>query len=208
MVAALVPGADALVGRFRDELDPTARRGLGAHLTLVYPFVEPADVTHATVDALGAAVAPMEPFPCTFGTLRWFGARVLWLAPDPVAPFREIADRIRRHVPGLTPEERELVPAPDRRPAPGRAPRGAAGRRGGPRPAVAADGPDRPRPAHGPHRDVGRRRRGPPAGLTPPDGQRFWTVRARMPSVALSACSEITGKMSRSAHSRWMDDQS
>lgn len=110
MVAALVPGADALVGRFRNELDPTARRGLGAHLTLVYPFVEPADVTPATVDALRAAVAPTAPFPCTFGELRWFGARVLWLAPDPVAPFREIADRIRRHIPGLAPEERELVP--------------------------------------------------------------------------------------------------
>jgi 2'-5' RNA ligase len=110
MVAALVPGADALVGPFRDELDPTARRGLGAHLTLVYPFVEPAAVTPATVDTLRAAVAPTAPFPCTFGELRWFGARVLWLAPDPVAPFREIADRIRRHVPGLAPEERELVP--------------------------------------------------------------------------------------------------
>jgi 2'-5' RNA ligase len=110
MVAALVPGADALVGPFRDGLDPTARRGLGAHLTLVYPFVEPAAVTPATVDALRAAVAPTAPFPCTFGELRWFGARVLWLAPDPVAPFREIADRVRRHVPGLAPEERELVP--------------------------------------------------------------------------------------------------
>jgi 2'-5' RNA ligase len=110
MVAALVPGADALVGPFRDELDPTARRGLGAHLTLVYPFVEPADVTPATVDALRAAVAPVASFPCTFGALRWFGARVLWLAPDPVAPFREIADRIRRRIPGLAPEERELVP--------------------------------------------------------------------------------------------------
>lgn len=110
MVAALVPGADALVGAFRDELDPTARRRLGAHLTLVYPFVEPAGVTPATVDALRAAVAPMAAFPCTFGALRWFGARVLWLAPDPVTPFREIADRIRRHVPGLAPEGRELVP--------------------------------------------------------------------------------------------------
>lgn len=94
MVAALVPGAEALVGPFRDELDPTARRGLGAHLTLVHPFVEPADVTPATVDALRAAVAPTAPFACTFGALRWFGARVLWLAPDPDAPFREIADRI------------------------------------------------------------------------------------------------------------------
>jgi 2'-5' RNA ligase len=110
MVAVLVPGAEPLVGAHRDELDPTARRGLGAHLTLVYPFVEPAEVTDATVAALRAAVAPVAPFRCTFGGLRWFGRGVLWLAPDPVAPFRDLAARIRRHVPDLAPEERELVP--------------------------------------------------------------------------------------------------
>jgi 2'-5' RNA ligase len=110
MVAVLVPGAEPLVGPFRDELDPTARRGLGAHLTLVYPFVEPADVTDATVEALRTAVAPVAPFSCDFGALRWFGRRVLWLAPEPVAPFREIAGRIRREVPGLAAEDRELVP--------------------------------------------------------------------------------------------------
>lgn len=110
MIAVLVPGAEPLVGPFRDELDPTARRGLGAHLTLVHPFLEPADVTDATVDALRTAVAPVAPFSCGFEALRWFGRRVLWLAPEPVAPFREIAERIRRQVPGLVPEERELVP--------------------------------------------------------------------------------------------------
>lgn len=110
MVAVLVPEAEPLVGPFRDELDPTARRGLGAHLTLVYPFVEPADVTDATVDALRSAVAPVAPFSCDFGALRWFGRRVLWLAPEPVAPLREIAARIRQHVPDLAPEDRELVP--------------------------------------------------------------------------------------------------
>lgn len=110
MIAALVPDADPLVGPFRERLDPTARRGLGAHLTLVYPFLEPAEVTDAAVDALRGAVASVAPFSCTFGELRWFSRRVLWLAPDPVAPFREIAERVRRAVPEVPPEDRELVP--------------------------------------------------------------------------------------------------
>jgi len=109
MIAALVPGAEPLVGAYRDELDPTARRGLGAHLTLVYPFVEPAEVTDATVDALRAAVAAVPAFDCTFGELRWFGRRVLWLAPDAVGELREIAARVRAAFPAL-PAERPDAP--------------------------------------------------------------------------------------------------
>jgi 2'-5' RNA ligase len=110
MIAVLVPAAEPLVGPYRDRLDPTARRGLGAHLTLVHPFLEPAEVTDATVAALRDAVASVAPFSCTFAELRWFDRRVLWLAPDPVAPFRAIAARVRRAVPGVPAEDRELVP--------------------------------------------------------------------------------------------------
>jgi 2'-5' RNA ligase len=110
MIAVLVPAAEPLVGPYRERLDPTARRGLGAHLTLVYPFLEPAEVTDAAVAALREAVAPVAPFSCTFAGLRWFDRRVLWLAPDPVAPFVEIAARVRGAVPGVPAEDRDLVP--------------------------------------------------------------------------------------------------
>lgn len=110
MIAALVPDAEPLVGAFRDELDPTARRGLGAHLTLVHPFLEPHRVTAATVATWRAVVASVPAFAVTFGELRWFGTRVLWLAPDAVAGFGEIADRIRAAFPELAAPDRELVP--------------------------------------------------------------------------------------------------
>jgi len=111
MIAALVPDAEPVVGPLRERLDPTARHGLGAHLTLVYPFTEPPRVTDATVAALREAVAPLAPFPCRFGAVRWFGRRVLWLAPDDPEPFREIAARIVDGVDDLPPrEDRELVP--------------------------------------------------------------------------------------------------
>jgi 2'-5' RNA ligase len=110
MVVALVADAEPLVGAHRDRLDPTTRRGLGAHVTLVYPFVEPARITEDTVRDLRAALAPVAPFACAFPALRWFSDRVLWLAPDPVAPFVEIADRIVHDVPGCPPAQRDLVP--------------------------------------------------------------------------------------------------
>jgi 2'-5' RNA ligase len=110
MVVALVADAEPLVGRHRDRLDPTTGRGLGAHVTLVYPFVDPARITDATVRDLRAALAEVAPFACAFSALRWFSDRVLWLAPDPVTPFVEIADRIVRDVPGCPPPQRDLVP--------------------------------------------------------------------------------------------------
>lgn len=110
MIAVPVPDAEPLVGAHRAELDPTARRGLGAHVTLVYPFVEPAAVTDATVDALRDAVAAVPAFTATFAELRWFADRVLWLAPDPAAGFRAIADAVRAAFPELPAEDRELVP--------------------------------------------------------------------------------------------------
>jgi 2'-5' RNA ligase len=110
MIAVLVPDAEPVVGPYRERLDPTSRRGLGAHLTLVHPFLEPARVTDAVVAALRDAVAPVEPFPCTFAHVRWFDRRVLWLAPDPVEPFREIAERVRHAAPEVPAEDRELVP--------------------------------------------------------------------------------------------------
>ncbi len=110
MIVALVADAEPLVGAHRDRLDPTTRTGLGAHVTLVYPFVEPARITDATVDDLRAAVAPVAPFTCTFPGLRWFSDRVLWLAPEPAAPFVEIAERITRDVPDCPPPQRALVP--------------------------------------------------------------------------------------------------
>ena len=110
MIAALVPDAEPLVGHLRARLDPTARRGLGAHLTLVYPFVEPARITDATLADLRAAVADLPPVTVTFGALSWFGERVLWLAPEPADPFRQIATQVVAGVDGVPAPTRELVP--------------------------------------------------------------------------------------------------
>lgn len=110
MIVALVPDAEPLVEAYRARLDPSARAGLGAHVTLVHPFVEPTRITDATLDDLRGALAALAPFTCTFGALRWFGDRVLWLAPEPAASFVEIADRIVGGVPGCPPPRRDLVP--------------------------------------------------------------------------------------------------
>lgn len=39
LLALMVPQAEPLVGEMRARLDPSARRGLGAHITLGYPWL-------------------------------------------------------------------------------------------------------------------------------------------------------------------------
>lgn len=86
----LVPGAEAAVAEHRAHLDMAASWGVPAHLSIVYPFVPPADVDDQVLTGLGAAVSTVPAFDCAFRRTEWFGDDVLWLAPEPDAPFREL----------------------------------------------------------------------------------------------------------------------
>jgi 2'-5' RNA ligase len=111
-VLALVPDAEPVVGEHRRLLDPTTAAGVPAHVTVLYPFLPPAEVTTATVTALRAAVAPVTPFPCTFADTGWFGDDLLWLAPTPAEPFAELTARVWRAFPEQAPYGGEHEPAP------------------------------------------------------------------------------------------------
>ena len=53
-VLALIPAAESVVGPYRMRLDPTARAGVPAHVTVLYPFVPPSSITDDTVaEAVG-----------------------------------------------------------------------------------------------------------------------------------------------------------
>lgn len=85
-----VPAAEPLVGRHRDRLDAAAAMGVPAHVTVLYPFVEPADVTEELMATLAAAVRSVSAFECRLSGTRWFGDDVLWLDPEPAQPFRQL----------------------------------------------------------------------------------------------------------------------
>jgi 2'-5' RNA ligase len=111
-VLALVPEAEPVVGEHRRRLDPTTAAGVPAHVTVLYPFVPPAQVTAATVTALQEAVAPAAPFSCTFGRTGWFGEDLLWLAPSTSAEFDELTERVHRAFPEQVPYGGEHEPHP------------------------------------------------------------------------------------------------
>jgi hypothetical protein len=86
-----VPAAEAIVGEHRDHLDVAASWGVPAHVTVLYPFIEPVSARDPDVlAAIGAAVGTVSAFGCSFRRTAWFGDDTLWLDPDPAQPFRDL----------------------------------------------------------------------------------------------------------------------
>lgn len=56
----------------------------------MYPFVPAADVDDDVLSGLAAVVGTVPALDCVFSRTSWFGDDVLWLAPEPHAPFRAL----------------------------------------------------------------------------------------------------------------------
>jgi 2'-5' RNA ligase len=103
--AILVPvtAAEPVVGRLRARLDRSASRGIPAHVTVLYPFVSPGQITPAVIQMTAAAVRSVPAFGCRFAGLGWFGEDVLWLAPEPAGPFRALTAAVHAAFPQYPP---------------------------------------------------------------------------------------------------------
>ncbi len=85
-----VPEAERAVGEHRARLDSSARDGVPAHLTVLYPFLPPAAVDGAVLTSLRRLFAGFAPFGVTLDRVSWFGEEVVWLAPRDDRPFRAL----------------------------------------------------------------------------------------------------------------------
>jgi len=97
-----VPAAAPVVDRWRDQYDPAAAFGMPAHVTLLYPFVPRSD---AGVDELRSLFAARAAFDVEFKTTARFPGGVLYLAPEPAAPLRELTEAIFERWPEAPPFE-------------------------------------------------------------------------------------------------------
>jgi 2'-5' RNA ligase len=90
--AVIVPvaAAEPVVDVYRQRLDHAAAWGVPAHVTVLYPFLPPADVDEEALAALASAVRSVPAFECSFASTDWFGTDVLWLRPEPGEPFRRL----------------------------------------------------------------------------------------------------------------------
>ncbi len=89
-LVVLVPEAEALVKPFRDRYDPSAGAGMPAHITLLYPFKPPDLIDDVVLDELRGCFTRFAPIQFSLGPIRRFPTEVLYLAPEPDEPFRQL----------------------------------------------------------------------------------------------------------------------
>ena len=85
-----VPQVESLVGKYRRDLDPSAEWGVPAHVTLLYAFLPPSEIDAKVLGRIATCVSGHRAFEVQFARAKWFGEEVLWLAPEPDSPFREL----------------------------------------------------------------------------------------------------------------------
>jgi 2'-5' RNA ligase len=99
-----VPEAEPLVHRWRLHYDPVAACGVPPHITVLYPFVEPAACDESTLDEVRRAVGTVQAFAYELVCVDGFPG-VIWLRPDPDDPFRELTKRAAEAFPEHPPYE-------------------------------------------------------------------------------------------------------
>jgi 2'-5' RNA ligase len=76
---------------------------LPAHITLLYPFKPPAELGADVLGSLQTCFASFAPFTYALAAVRRFGSEVLYLAPQPDEPFRELTRVICQRYPETPP---------------------------------------------------------------------------------------------------------
>jgi 2'-5' RNA ligase len=90
------------VRRLRDRMDPSAAQGVPAHVTLIYPFLPPAELNDEVRATLAAIVASEPAFPFTLTRVgRW--PELVYLVPEPDEPFRRLIARLNEAFPDYPP---------------------------------------------------------------------------------------------------------
>lgn len=111
-LVVLIPEAEALVGRFRTQYDPSAAFAMPAHVTILYPFKSPGDLTPDVIQRLAGLFSNCPAFTVAFTQWRHF-PNVLYLASMPDEPFRKLTELVSQRFPETPPyggQFAEIIP--------------------------------------------------------------------------------------------------
>jgi 2'-5' RNA ligase superfamily len=98
-----VPAAEPAVAVWRTELDRAASWGVPAHVTVLYPFLEPQRIDDDVIAELQTITGSITAFDLALERVEWFGDVVVWLAPDPDLPFRALTKAVWDRYPECPP---------------------------------------------------------------------------------------------------------
>ena len=99
-----VPEAERYIAHYRQRFDPSARRNVPAHVTILYPFMAPTLVDTDIVATLKRIADSVPCFNYRMAKTERFPV-ALYLAPDPDKPFRTLMEGIFRAFPDFPPFE-------------------------------------------------------------------------------------------------------
>lgn len=97
-----VPEAEALVGKLRERFDASARIGVPAHITVLFPFMPSTGIDASVIRAVRAVVGKARAFEFSLATVGRF-ATTTYLAPDPPEPFIALTESLFREFPRFPP---------------------------------------------------------------------------------------------------------
>lgn len=103
---AVVPEAEPHVGELRLQYDSSAARGVPAHITILFPFVDAEEVDHA---ALAELFGRFRAFDFVLDRVaRFESGDAVWLHPEPTAPFVDLTAAVWQRWPDHPPYEGEF----------------------------------------------------------------------------------------------------
>lgn len=82
-LVVMVPEAAHLVSGLRRLYDPAASLGVGAHVTVLYPWIPPEEITSADLLTIRELAASIDPFKAQLERVAWFPGDVMYLVPEP-----------------------------------------------------------------------------------------------------------------------------
>ena len=96
-----IPEAEPIVGPWRRLHTPSGAAGMPAHITLLVPFTDSAVLGGARIRAVEQVLALFESIELSLATTACFEGPplVLYLAPKPAGPFREMTEALVRAFP-------------------------------------------------------------------------------------------------------------
>ena len=97
------PEVDDVVDSWRRLLDPAQVRGIPAHVTVLFPFVHPTDLSTDVLNVLEAHFSKASSFNVVFDSTAWFENRVVYLEPKPEQQFRTMTKQLLRAFPSCLP---------------------------------------------------------------------------------------------------------
>jgi 2'-5' RNA ligase len=99
-----VPEAERYIAHYRQRFDPSARRNVPAHVTILYPFMAPQRIDAEVLATLQSIADSVPRFDFRLAQTRRFPV-ALYLAPEPEAPFSALTNGIFSAFPDYPPFE-------------------------------------------------------------------------------------------------------